>query len=219
LALYDKLSSNREFAKDCRSFDRLDAHTDLGDQRTAEAAVQFYLKWSVYPLPEFLMSNHNFRVWLEQIFVRKGRVFHIPVSPLTTKAEVLHDFREIEKLIRRPRKVPDLKRLRIALMQNYLLVRSHFHGFKPSDFAAAMGSKARKGKPQNAMSSKELKQADRRLSDLLKQGIPYPKADSKATRQIVKKRWREAKLTPKIRMASQRAMRVLETLLLSDPNK
>ena len=214
---YDKLGGNREFAKDCQNFDRLDASTDVGDRRTSEAAVQFYLKWSVYPIPEFLVNDHNFRVCLERFFVRKGRVFQIPVSPLSTKAEVLRDFRQIEKIIRRPRKVPDLKRLRLALMQRVLMYVSAFHGFKPSDFAAALGSITRKGKSKS-LSSKELKKADRRLSELVKQGIPYQIADSKATRQIVKKRWREAKLTPKIRMASQRAFRVLDTLL-SDPNK
>ena len=217
LTRYDELSSNREFAKDCRNFDRIDASTDVGDRRTAEAAVEFYLKWSVYPIPEFLVNDHNFRVCLERFFVRKGRVFQIPVSPLTTKAEVLRDFHQIEKVIHPPRKLPNLKRLRLALMKKVLMDVSAFHGFKPSDFAAALGSITKKGKSKS-LSSKELKQADQRLSELVKQGISYEIADSKATRQIVKKRWREATLTSKIRMASQRAFRALDALL-SDPNK
>lgn len=45
LARYDKFSSNRAFAKDCRTFDRIDAGTDVGDRLTAEAVVAFYQKW------------------------------------------------------------------------------------------------------------------------------------------------------------------------------
>ncbi len=217
LARYDKLSSNREFAKDCQKFDRLDAQTVVGDRRTAEAAVEFYLKWEVYPIPEFLVNDHNFRVCLERFFMRRQRVMNIPVSPLTTKAEVLRDFRQIEKDIRRPKKAPNLERLRIALLQRYLIHVSAFHEFKPSDFAAVVGSKVTKGKSRRGLSAKELNQADRRLRVLRELGIPYPIAEPKARRQVIKKRWRESKLTPKIRMATERAIRTLRTLL-EEPN-
>ena len=91
----------------------------------------------------------------------------------------------------------------------------------------AMGSKATKGKIRRQavyddesivkLSKKELDQADRILSKLVKRGIAYPIAESRANRQIIKKRWREPQLTPQIRMASRRALRSLKTLL-SDPN-
>ena len=214
---YVKLSGDREFMKDCRNYDRLNARTDVGDGRTAEASVQLYLKWAVYPIPEFFVNEHNFRVWLEHIFMTKRRVFNIPVTPLTTKAEVLNDFQQIGKEIRRPIKVPNLERLRSALLQRYLIHVSAFHDFKPSDFAAVVGSKAIKGKSGLGLTPKELNQADRRLRVLIEQGIPYPIAEPKARRQVIKKRWRESKLTPKIRMATERAIRTLRTLL-EEPN-
>jgi len=159
--------------------------------------------------------------------VSKGRVIYIPVSPLTTKAEVFNSFRQIEKDIRRPRKVPDLKRLRVALLQKYLIDLSAFHAFKPSDFATAMGSKSKKGRLQwetasggeftVKLTAKETDRADRIISKLCERGIPYLAADREAKRQVIKKRWRESKLTPKIRMATQRAIRTLKTLL-DEPN-
>ena len=220
LSLYEDLRENREFQRDCREFDRLDAHTDVGNRHTSEAAVKFYLKWSVYPIPEFLVNDHNFRVMLEQFFLRNQRVFNIPVSPLTTKAELLHDFQQIGKHIRRPRKLPALKRLRVALIQKFLVDRSAFHEFKPSDFAAAKGSKPKRGKSWKVLplNARETDLADKSLSNLVNQGNPYPLAEPRAMRQVTKQRWREAKLTPRIRMSTERALRTLNSLLFG-PNK
>ena len=138
------MSSDRAFATDCRTFDRQSKRSEVGDRHTSEMAVQFYLKWRVYPIPEFLLNDHNFRVSLEQAFTRQQRVMIIPVSPLTTLKDVIHSFRTVAKQIRRPRKVPNLRVMRVALLYHYLIVHSAFHAFKPSDFAAVHGSKPRK---------------------------------------------------------------------------
>lgn len=216
---YDELSSNQEFAKDCRNYDRLDASTPVGDRRTSEAAVAFYLFWKVYPIPDWLLNDHNFRVSLEQLFLRRGRVIYIPVSPLTTQAEVMDDFRRIKRDIGASKKIPDLKRLRVTLLYNHLILCSAFHAFKASDFAMALGSRPTKGKAalKLPLNEKEVNQADRILKELVKQGTSYSRADRQATRRTVKRRWREAKPTPKIRMATQRALRTLKALL-SEPN-
>jgi hypothetical protein len=160
-------------------------------------AVQFYLKWRVYPIPEFLLNDHNFRVSLEQAFTRQQRVMIIPVSPLTTLKDVIHSFRTVAKQIRRPRKVPNLRVMRVALLYHYLIVHSAFHAFKPSDFAAVHGSKPRKRGKRLLPTEKELKYADRTIKALIRQGIPYPRADRQAMRQTMKRRWLEAELTPK----------------------
>ncbi len=219
LRRYDELSSNQEFAKDCRTYDRLDTSTPVGDRRTSEAAVAFYLFWKVYPIPDWLLNDHNFRVWLEQFFLRRQRVIYIPVSPLTTQAEVVDDFRRIKRDIGASRKLPKLKRLRVTLLYHHLILCSAFHAFKASDFAMALGSKPTKGKAplKKPLKEKELEHADHIVSELVKQGFPYPRADRQAMRRTVKQRWREAKPTPKIRMATRRAMRNLKALV-SDPN-
>lgn len=216
---YDELSGNQEFAKDCRNYGRLDASTPVGDRRTSEAAVAFYLKWEVYPIPDWLLNDHNFRVSLEQLFLRRRRVIYIPVSPLTTQAEVTDHFRGIKRDIGAIRKMPNLKQLRVTLLYDHLIVHSAFHAFKASDFAMAMASKPKKGENplELPLKEKELNHADNILSELVKQGISYPRADSQAMRRTAKRRWREAKLTPKIRMATRRALRNLKALL-SDPN-
>jgi hypothetical protein len=227
LSLYDQLRDNREFANDCRNHDRLDAATPVGDRRTSEAAVAFYLKWEVYPIPSWLLNDGRFRNYLEHYFERNHRVVYMRISPLTTEAEAIAVFRRAKQQIRRRRKIPNLNSLRVALLHDYLINSSAFHAFKPSDFAMAMGSKATRGKIRRQaayddesileLSNKEMDQADRILAQLVKRGIPYPIAARRAKRQITKKRWREGKLTPQIRMATRRALRSLKTLL-SDPN-
>jgi hypothetical protein len=181
-------------------------------------AVEFYIKWEVYPIPQFLLNDHNFRVYLEQAFTRQQRVMIIPVSPLTTLKDVIHDFRSVAKQIRRPRKVPNLRVMRVALLYSYLIVHSAFHAFKPSDFAAVHGSKPRKRGNPHLLTEKELKDADRSLKALMRQGIPYRRANRQAMRRTMKRRWLEAELTPKIRMATRRALHDLKALL-SNPNK
>lgn len=219
LRRYNELSGNQEFAKDCRNYDRLDASTPVGDRRTSEAAVAFYLKWEVYPIPQWLLNDHNFQVCLEQFFLRVRRVIYIPVSPLTTQAKVTDDFRRIKRDIGASRKIPNLKRLRVTLLYDHLIIRSAFHAFKASDFAMALGSKPTKGKAhlKLPLNKKEVNHADRILGELLKQGTSYSRADRQAMRRTVKQRWREAKTTPKIRMATRRALQTLNKLL-SDSN-
>jgi hypothetical protein len=227
VGLYDRLSGNPEFRRECQNFNRLDAQTKVGERRTSEAAAAFYLKWTVYPVPIFLLTNRFFRVRLEQHFQRSHRVIWIPVSPVTTEAEVTQEFQGIKRKIRTPRKIPDLEALRRALFWDYLLVHSAWHGFKPSDLAAAMGSRSRKGRHKRItadgettveLSSKELNASDRLVREFVNRGIPYLAAGRRAIRQITKKRWREAKLTAQIRMSARRARQTL-IALLSDPNK
>lgn len=225
LRLYNHLSEKEEFIRDCRAFNNLDKRAPVGDRRVSEAVVSFYLKWKVYPIPYWLLSDVIFRETLERFFERKGLV--IRISPLSTKRQVLESYRQTRKNIRLKR-FPRLSVLRLELLYKYLMDHAAFHsGFTAGEIAEATGSKPMRGKIQRErthdgelsikLSNKELNRADRLLEKLTAGDVDYSTAYAKAIRQVTKLRWKEPKRAPEIRMATRRALQTLKNLL-SDPN-
>jgi len=65
---YQELGNNQEFINDCKTFDHINSATEVGDRRTSEFAVNFYIKWNAYPIPTFCVNDHIFWETLERFF-------------------------------------------------------------------------------------------------------------------------------------------------------
>jgi len=150
---------------------------------------------------------------LNGFFERKQLTTDIRISPLTTQKDLLSLLRRIKQNTR----LPDLKYWRLGLLHKHLIDTSAFHGFTPGDIARATGSKPRLGKAAREASERELDQADNILTELMKEGLDYPTAERKAMRRVIKKRSKEPKQVPRIRMKANRALRDLLDLL-NKPN-
>jgi hypothetical protein len=218
LKRYDDLSTNLEFLRNCKDLDRLDAGTEVGDRNFSVAVVIFYLKWNVYPIPHFLVTDRIFRATLEHFFHKRGLATDRRISPFTTLRELEESLRAIKAKLPGPKL--NLSSLRVGLIHHFLMIHSSFHGFTPGDIALATGSRAKRGNSAwdtDYISERELRQTDRILKELVKSGTDYTKANAVANRRVKKRRWTEPKTAPKIRMAARRALQTL-LKLLNQPN-
>lgn len=215
---YVDLGQDLSFINDCKNFGQIDRDTPVEKQHIVETlASKFFVKWGVFPLPSWLLNNDLFRQMLEKHWERIGEVINLTITPATTLREVKGKYKEFKRNLKKKHRSPNLPKLRSGLILKYLQdIPPLFRRVTAGDLALAMGSKAKRGRVEydfsagektTVLSDIEIDLQDTHLKMLVGKGVPRHLAVRQATRLVIKKRWKEPRLAPKLRMASNRTFK------------